>query len=212
MSAIGVLGGTFDPVHCGHIRLAIETRDHLALDVVRLMPAPNPRLRDAPRADGAVRLALIEQAIADEPGLEADGRELARTGPTYTVETIETLRSELGDASITLILGMDAFVKLPDWHRWDELLGLCHLAVARRPDASTPAGGEVAALLAERATDDARALRARPAGFIHLCPVPMLDISATRIRALLAAGRSVRCLVPDSINQSLIEENPYADA
>ena len=212
MTAIGILGGTFDPVHCGHVRLAIEAREHLALDEVRLMPAPNPRLRGAPAAPARTRMRMVEAAIAGEPGLAADGRELERDGPTYTVETLEELRAEHRDASLTLILGMDAFARLPGWHRWQELRGLCHLAVALRPDAEVPAEGPVAALLREHRTEDPDALRARRAGLVHLTPVPMLDISATRVRELLCSGRSVRCLVPDSVNQILIEENPYADA
>jgi nicotinate-nucleotide adenylyltransferase len=212
LTAIGVLGGTFDPVHCGHVRLAIETREHLGLDMVRLMPAPNPRLREAPMASSEVRVRLVEAAIEGEPGLEVDQRELGREGPTYTVETLEELRAELPRASITLILGMDAFSRLQGWHRWEELTTLCHLAIACRPDSEPPGEGPVANLVARCATDDPAALKSRPAGLVHLCPVPILDISATRVRALRAAGRSTRCLVPDRVHTLLIEENLYNDA
>ena len=107
VEAIGILGGTFDPVHCGHLRLALELRTALRLDSVRLMPAPSPRLRHPPEASPEVRMRLLEAALADVPGLEADGRELSTPGPTVTADTLQALREELPSVSLCLILGMD---------------------------------------------------------------------------------------------------------
>lgn len=212
MAGIGILGGTFDPVHCGHLRLALEMRDALALDSVRLMPAPNPRLRDAPRADAAQRLALLEAAVEDEPGLAVDARELDREGPTYTVETLESLRREFPDEALVFILGMDSFARLDRWHRWRELTGLAHLAVARRPGGVLPGEGPVADLLARCRWEDTATLAETPAGRIAICEPPMLDISATRIRSLVARGRSIRFLVPDKVIELIDRTGCYADA
>ncbi len=212
MAGIGILGGTFDPVHCGHLRLALEVRDLLALDNVRLLPAPNPRLRDAPRADVSRRLELLHAAVDGEPGLEVDPRELARDGPTHTVETLESYRQEFSDDVIVFILGMDSFRSLDRWHRWRELTSLAHLVVAQRPGGSLPGPGPVADLLEERRCDDPASVMAKPAGHIMICAPPPLDISATRVRALIAEGRSIRFLVPDKVIELIDRTRCYTDA
>jgi nicotinate-nucleotide adenylyltransferase len=199
VAGIGILGGTFDPVHCGHLRLALEIREQLSLDSVRLLPAANPRLRETPRADGSQRLELLAAAVHDEPGLEVDARELERDGPTYTVETLESFRRELADEVLVFILGMDSFQSLDRWHRWQDLPGLAHLVVAHRPGGSLPGPGPIADLLARRRCDDVATLKAESAGRIMICQPPLLDISATRVRSLVAEGRSIRFLVPDKV-------------
>ncbi|MDX1434695.1 MAG: nicotinate-nucleotide adenylyltransferase [Gammaproteobacteria bacterium] len=208
MRCLGLLGGTFDPVHCGHLRLALEMRERLALETVRLLPAPNPRLRDAPHADAGTRLAILAAAVADVAGLEVDDRELSREGPTRTVETLESLRADLPDASLCLLLGMDAFERLDEWHRFDELLDLAHVAVARRRGARAPGTGAVAKLIETHGCDDPAAVHAARAGRIILCDTPYLDISATDIRERLASGRNIRFLVPDNVLE-LINRNRY---
>ncbi len=212
MAGIGILGGTFDPVHCGHLRLALEIREQLSLDAVRLLPAPNPRLREKPRADGSRRLELLAAAVDGVPGLEVDARELDRDGPTYTVETLESLRREFPDQVLVFILGMDSFQSLDRWHRWQELPGLAHLAVAHRPGGALPGPGPIADLLAQRRCDDVATLAAEPAGRIMICEPPLLDISATRIRALVAEGRSIRFLVPDKVIELINRTRCYTHA
>jgi len=212
VAGIGILGGTFDPVHCGHLRLALEIRDHLLLDSVRLLPAPNPRLRESPRADISRRLEWLAAAIDDEPGLAVDSRELDRDGPTYTVETLESFRQEFSSEVLVFILGMDSFQRLDRWHRWREILDLAHLAVAHRPGGSLPGPGPVADLLAKCRCDDVAALKAAPAGRIMICEPPLLDISATRIRSLVADGRSIRFLVPEKVNDLINRTRCYTDA
>ncbi|GMQ75385.1 MAG: nicotinate-nucleotide adenylyltransferase [Gammaproteobacteria bacterium] len=199
MAGIGILGGTFDPVHCGHLRLALEIRERLSLDSVRLLPAANPRLRETPRADASQRLELLAAAVDGEPGLQVDARELERDGPTYTVETLESFRREFPDEVLVFILGMDSFQSLDRWHRWQDLPGLAHLVVAHRPGGSLPGPGAIADLLARRGCDDVATLKAESAGRIMICEPPLLDISATRIRSLVAEGRSIRFLVPDKV-------------
>jgi nicotinate-nucleotide adenylyltransferase len=212
VAGIGLLGGTFDPVHCGHLRLALEMRDQLCLDQVRLIPAPNPRLRESPHADIKRRLEMLSAAIEGESGLAVDARELQRRGPTYTVETLASLRREFPNEVLVFILGMDSFTRLHRWHRWQELLELAHLAVAQRPGGSLPDAGPVAELLAQRRCDELAVLKAEPAGRIIICQPPMLDISATRVRALAADGRSIRFLVPDKVNELINRTRCYLHA
>jgi nicotinate-nucleotide adenylyltransferase len=212
VTGIGILGGTFDPVHCGHLRLAVEIRERLSLDCVRLLPAPNPRLRDAPRADVSRRLELLAAAVEGEPHLQVDARELQRDGPTYTVETLESLRQEFPHGVLVFIVGMDSFQKLDRWHRWQELLDLAHLAVAHRPGGCLPDPGPVADLLAQRRCDDVAVLKSMPAGRIMICEPPLLDISATRIRSLVAQGRSIRFLVPDKVIELINRTRCYTHA
>lgn len=212
MAGIGILGGTFDPVHCGHLRLALEMRELLDLDCVHLLPAPNPRLREQPRADVSTRRQLLAAAVDGEAHLAVDSRELDRDGPTYTVETLESLRREFPGEVLVFILGMDSFARLDRWHRWQELAGLAHLAVAHRPGGSLPGPGPVADLLAQRRARDAAELAAAPAGRIMICEPPLLDISATRIRSLAAGGRSIRFLVPDKVNELINRTRCYTYA
>lgn len=209
MRAIGILGGTFDPVHCGHVRLAIEVLEQAGLDEVRLMPAGAPRLRDPPRASGAERRAWLEVAVGGIAGLVVDPRELDGSGPTRTVETLESLRAEHPDDAIALVLGMDAFARLDEWHRHEALLELAHLVVARRPGADGPERPAVRALAAAHAITDARLLRAQPSGTIYLVEAPLLDISATDVRARIAAGRSIHCLVPDPVRRLIERSDVY---
>lgn len=212
MTGIGILGGTFDPVHCGHLRLAVEIHRQLCLDCVRLLPAPNPRLRDAPRADVGRRLEFLAAAVEDERDLQVDARELQRDGPTYTVETLASLRREFPDEVLVFILGMDSFRKLDRWHRWQELLDFAHLAVAHRPGDALPGPGPVADLLAQRRCDEVAALKASPAGRIMICEPPLLEISATRIRSLIAEGGNIRFLVPDKVIELINRTRCYTHA
>ncbi|NIR30045.1 MAG: nicotinate-nucleotide adenylyltransferase [Gammaproteobacteria bacterium] len=211
MQALGILGGTFDPVHCGHLRLAIEMREHLALARVHLIPVRVPPHRGAPHAEPRARLSMLEAAVRGAPELHVDDRELRREGPSYTVDTLISLREDYPDQALCLLLGMDAFAGLASWHRWRELLELAHIGVAQRPGAGAPLEGEVARLFEERRAPSAQGLNGARAGSIFVCEVPALDVSASRIRRLLAAGRSVRYLVPDPTLDIILEDRIYID-
>jgi len=206
---LGVLGGTFDPVHVGHLRLAIEVRERLGLDEVRLMPAPRPRLRGTPQVDPAIRLRLLRAAVAGVEGLAVDPRELDACGPTRTVDTLEGLRAEVGARPVCWIVGADAARRLHRWHRWQQLAVLAHLVIARRPGARLPRSGPVAELIAAHRDDACGALRARPAGVIQVCDIPGLDVSATAVRERLAHGRSVEFLVPEEVRRMMLNEGLY---
>lgn len=208
MRLIGLFGGTFDPIHCGHLRLAIEARERLGLDEVLFLPAGQPRLRGAPLAPQPTRRRLLELALEGLPGMHLDVRELERPGPTATVDTLEELHAERSGDALCLLLGSDAFSRLERWTRWRRLMELAHLVVALRPGAVLPQQGPVARLLA-RAAEEPAVLRTRPAGCVFLMDIPALDISATRVRELLATGRDARFLVPDRALSYLLDEGIY---
>jgi nicotinate-nucleotide adenylyltransferase len=205
MSAVlGIFGGTFDPIHCGHLELAREVRAALNLAAVRFVPAGDPPHRAAPVAPAIHRLAMVELAIDDHPGLEVDTTEIRRRGRSYTVETLEELRREAPMQTLALIVGADAFLGFPTWRRWRELFDLAHVVVVARPGVSldpemTPA---LAAEWTTRLRSDASALSTEPAGAIIVQPITAHPISASAIRVELARAEgiaAVRGLLPAAV-------------
>jgi nicotinate-nucleotide adenylyltransferase len=199
MTAIGIFGGTFDPIHYGHLRTAFELLGALRLAEVRLVPAARPPHRGAPVCDAGRRLEMLRAAASEQPGFVVDDRELRREGPSYTVTTLRELRAEAPERPLCLIVGMDAFLGLPGWHEWRALLDLAHVVVAHRPGWSAPADGPLGELLAERATDRVEDLHAAPTGRIHVRAVTQLEISSTALRELIVAGHDPRYLLPDAV-------------
>ncbi|MGB7931034.1 MAG: nicotinate-nucleotide adenylyltransferase [Gammaproteobacteria bacterium] len=206
---IGILGGTFDPVHFGHLRPALEVQEALALQELRLVPCHIPPHRPQPYASAAQRVAMLEAAVGRHPAFRIDTRELQRNGPSYTFDTLMSLREELGDAGLCLLLGMDAFGDLTTWHRWDELIELCHLVVMTRPGADVPAGGELAGFIRRHRVPAAAGLQHRPAGRLLFQPVTALAISASRLRALLAEDLSPAFLMPEAVIDIINREGLY---
>jgi nicotinate-nucleotide adenylyltransferase len=212
--ALGLLGGTFDPLHIGHLRLALEARETLGLAEVSLIPAGTPPLRAVPQCAAVHRLAMVESAVAGIPGFSVDsGEVLAAAGnptPSYTVATLERQRRQHGaQRPLVLLLGADAFARLESWHRWRELFELAHIAVATRPGheikvmrSGIPGDGAgETALDAEYSArcGNAADLAGAPAGRIVPFAITALEISASAIRRRLAQGLSVRYLVPDAV-------------
>jgi nicotinate-nucleotide adenylyltransferase len=196
---IGIFGGTFDPVHIGHLRSALEVAEFMALDELRLVPSARPPHREAPQVSAQDRLAMVELAVAGLPPLRVDDRELKRDKPSYSIDTLESLRSELAaDDQLFLLIGWDAFCGLPTWHRWSELLEHCHILVLQRPDADSEAPETLRNLLAARSISDPLTLEG-PGGQISFIWQTPLAVSATQIRTLLASGKSVRFLLPDAV-------------
>ncbi len=204
---LGLLGGTFDPLHVAHLRLALEAREALGLAGVCLIPAGTPPLRAVPQCAAAHRLAMVERALAGIPGFSVDGGEvLAAAGspaPNYTVATLERLRRQHGaQRPLVLLLGADAFARLESWQRWRDLFGLAHIAVATRPGHDLKeVGARDTALATEFAGRQGVAadLAGAPAGRIVPFAITALEVSATAIRERLARGLSVRYLVPDAV-------------
>ncbi|MCC6610879.1 MAG: nicotinate-nucleotide adenylyltransferase [Burkholderiales bacterium] len=196
------MGGTFDPVHFGHLRLAEEALEALALGAVRWIPSGHPGHREPPVASGLHRVEMVRLAIADQPRFRLDDAETRTIDPTFTVNTLHRLRAELGaERPLVTILGMDSFLSLATWRSWTELFGLTHFAVGERPgfqlSAQTMVGG-LALEYARRAADP-DALRGMPAGAIATFPTTALDISATGLRERLGRGASARYLLPETV-------------
>lgn len=206
---IGVFGGTFDPIHYGHLRTAFEMLQALRFAEVRFIPCGDPPHRGRTYAPAAERMRMVRLAIAGQSGFVADDRELRRDGRSYTIDTLTTLRAEFPGRSLGLILGMDAFLGLPAWHRWEELLGVAHIVVAHRPGWKAPDIGPLGELLSEFGTHRIDDLHEATAGRIHIHAVTQLEISSTEIRELVAAGRDPRFLMPDDVRDLIVDGRIY---
>lgn len=201
--ALGLLGGTFDPIHHGHLRLGIEARQRLGLSGVRLIPAGQPPHRARPQTPAEHRLAMVSLAVDAIPGFELDASEVRSQQPSYTVATLERLRAELGpEQPLVLILGADAFLGLAGWYRWREIFRFAHIAVATRPGyvlADALYGGELAEECPDRLSQNPQVLHSWAYGSIVPFTIPSLEISATLIRHALGHGEDARFLLPEAV-------------
>lgn len=209
MKPIGVFGGTFDPIHYGHLRTAFEMLQALNLSEVRFIPCSDPPHRRHTFADASMRYRMVEVAIAGQEGFVSDDRELRREGLSYSIDTLISLREEFVGRSLGLIVGMDAFLGLPTWHRWDEILDVAHIIVAHRPGWKAPDMGPLGALLTEYGTHRVDDLHKATAGRIHIHAVTQLEIASTEIRDLVGAGRDPRFLMPDAVGNVIKETGIY---
>lgn len=214
---IGILGGTFDPIHHGHLRIAQEALEQCGMSQVRFMPSGTPPHRSAPVAPAKVRWEMVRLALNGHPDFMVDVREVFRTDPCYTVDSLTTLRAELGmQQPLCLILGGDAFLQLHTWHAWQQLFELAHIVVLQRAG-GLPLGNAMAqaddALQAEyrsRLAPGAQALHEAPAGAIFVADMPALEISSTDIRRRCADGKSIRYLVPDAVAHHIQTNQTYS--
>ena len=211
---IGILGGSFDPIHFGHLRLAQEALEFLGLSEVCFVPAGHPPHRGAPKVSEAHRLAMLKLALQDNPAMRVDPRELGKTTPTYSIDTLQELRAEVGEGTpLVLFMGADQFMVLHTWRRWQELIELAHILVAMRPSTEpfSPEGltPEVAAWFRAHLQNDRGALRGCAAGYVFLLGLTPLAISSTAIRATIAAGQSPRYLLPDPVLDYIRTHNLY---
>jgi nicotinate-nucleotide adenylyltransferase len=206
---IGLLGGTFDPIHLGHLRLALELKQTFGFQEMRLLPCHQPPHRRSPLVGSAERAQLVRLALAQCPDLLLDERELRRDRPSYTIDTLQELRAELGpEVSLCWALGSDAFAGLHTWHRWQELLDYAHLVVIARPEAPLPQSGPVAELFAARRAEPAQLANA-PQGSIVQANLRLLPISATEIRDQIARGESPQFLLPDCVWHHIDQHHWY---
>ncbi len=207
---IGILGGTFDPIHFGHLRTALDVKLALKLDEIRLIPLRHAVHRKQPDTPAKMRLRMVEAAISATPGFVVDERELRRDNASYTVDTLLSLREALGENDpLCLLMGSDAFEDFLSWHRPLDITALAHLVIMTRPGQSTVANPALQQLVASRLTADPADLHTAPGGRILLQTVTQLDISATRIRAMVANGDSPRFLLPDAVLEIIERENLY---
>jgi len=192
----GILGGTFDPIHHGHLRLALEVAEALGLDHVRLVPSADPPHRDRVFASAEQRFEMTRLA-SDRAGLlVADDCELGRGGPSYTVDTLARYRERHPEASIVFVVGDDAFAQLPTWHRYEVLTDYAHIVVVNRPGVTVPQHKALNSWANERTVEDVAILRSRPAGAIYFLLMPVLDIASSDIRERCRTGRSIEYLTP----------------
>ena len=215
LTALGVLGGTFDPIHIGHLRLAQELADALGLARVRFIPTGTPPHRDPPKVNAVHRLQMVHIAIAGNPVFEADDREIRREGISYTYDTLTELRDEQAQRPLVLLMGADAFAALTSWHRWQDLFDLAHMVIAHRPgfrleDLQAALPAPLREIYQQRIAG-APAIRRANAGAIVTREITALDISATQIRALLARGSTPRYLMPDLVLEYINHNHLYKD-
>jgi nicotinate-nucleotide adenylyltransferase len=207
--AIGILGGTFDPIHLGHLRMAIELYQALDLARVHLMPTFMPMYRKQPVATPEQRLAMVRCAVKGEPALFADDREIRRQGATYSIDTLREMQKEMPDTPLCLLVGIDAFLGFASWHRWKEILDHAHIIVAHRPHYHLPPDGIIADLIHSHQQKEISFIHENMSGGILLRPITALEISATDIRKQIAMGRNPRYLLPDSVYDYIQQNNIY---
>lgn len=206
---LGVFGGTFDPIHFGHLRVALDVIEQLDLQRLLLIPLRIAVHRKQPLASPEQRLIMVRMATRNEPRLVVDDRELHRSGPSYTVDTLRAVRTEHPNRAICLLLGGDAFDEFLSWREPMSILELAHLVVMQRPGYQLPEKAPLRALVARRRTDLPGELRRRGYGHIFFLPVTQLSISSSDIRERLCKGLSGRFLTPDEILQYIESENIY---
>ncbi len=204
------MGGTFDPVHNGHLRTALEIQQWLGIERVALLPANVPVHRQQPERTAQQRLDMVRIAVADEPALYVDEQEVLSTQPSYTVLTLTALRRTLGqEVPITMILGMDAYLSLPSWQRWQELLQLAHIVVVKRPGWVYKPDAVMRRVSRDYAVQDKEKLLTTPAGHVIFHELTPLGISATQVRNLIGGGHSPRYLIPDGVWDYIQQEQLY---
>ncbi|NQZ49792.1 MAG: nicotinate-nucleotide adenylyltransferase [Moritella sp.] len=207
--AIGILGGTFDPIHYGHLRPCLDLLQQLNLAEVRLMPNHIPPHRAAPGSNSAHRLAMATLAVEHCDELSVDPRELNRTTPSYTIDTLIELAAENPTTPVCFLIGLDSLNNLHTWYRWQELLDYCHLVVSYRPNYKLTLAPEVQKLFEQVQTMDVKVLQQQKQGRILLWPSTQLEISATRIRQLIKHQQSPQYLLPDNVLSYIHKNNLY---
>ena len=208
--AIGILGGTFDPIHHGHLRLAVEACETLSLDHLRFIPLKSPVHRDDTKATAQQRSAMIELAIEGQTNLVLDQREIHRATASYTIETLKSLRTDFPDVAICLLMGKDSFSTLDTWKDWQQLLDYAHIIVASRhqPD-NTDLNSAIQRIINSHETQSVKHLHETINGFIYRMTMPLLDISASGIRHKKHSNHSLRYLLPENVINYIHTENLY---
>ncbi|MDC8446005.1 MAG: nicotinate-nucleotide adenylyltransferase [Nitrosomonas sp.] len=215
LALIGIYGGTFDPIHFGHLRVAEELVSDIAFNRFFFVPAGTPRLRDIPFASKTQRAGMVALAIQDNPDFLLDTREIKREGVSKTVETLRAYRSEYGEnVALCLIIGADTFLKIHQWCDWHEVFELCHVVIVNRPGSplikhKQGFPEEIQQACGSRWITCSASLASQPYGLIYAAPTTLLDISATQIRALVAAKKSIRYLLPDAVSDYIKTHQLY---
>lgn len=210
-SLIGILGGTFNPIHHGHLRMAQELADSLNMQEVRFIPSANPPHKPAPKVSAEQRAEMVQLAIQHNPRFKLDKLELARTGPSYTIDTLESLYHQNEETALCLIMGTDAFLSLDTWHRWKELMRYCHIILVQRPANQQQAAlnQTLTTFLEEHYTEDSTSLNLQRSGFICMQQITALTISSSLIRVLISSKKSINYLTPSSVEKYIQKHHLY---
>jgi len=211
---LGIVGGTFDPIHYGHLRMALEVAHRLELNEIRFIPSANPPHRGVPEATDQQRLEMVRLAIEGDSRFILDDREYQREGDSYMVDTLESLRADMGaEQSLLLIMGSDAFLGLTGWYRWQRLLELAHIAVVVRPGSAfkqtIAEDSELQKLYDSHHSTDLNTLQEMSHGALYILETTALEISASNIRHMVATGESPRFLLPETVLSFIDEHNLY---
>lgn len=209
---LALFGGTFDPVHYGHLRCADEARQKLALSQLYLLPAGNPVHRASPRATPAQRLEMLQLAQVEFPSLAIDSRELHRSGPSYMVDTLRELRSIFPQRSVCLLIGQDAANRLHEWHEWEQLFSLANLVILTRPGENADYRHDLAKKINKRLVTEVQEIASSSAECVLQLQVSPVDISATTIQSMMRLGRSPKSMMPDSVLHYIEENRLYLPA
>lgn len=214
---MGIYGGTFDPIHYGHLRIAEELADLIGLTRVIFVPSGTPRLRAAPMASRHHRSHMVSLAIQGNDKFSLDEREIHRNGISTTVESLREYRNEVGEyTALCFLLGIDAFIKIDQWHSWRELFDLCHIIVVPRPGYSFSGDNhdlhdDVKKEFLSRHVQDPHDLTLQANGFIYAADTTLLEISASYIRTLIPGGKSIRYLLPENVSDYIKKNDLYIE-
>jgi nicotinate-nucleotide adenylyltransferase len=209
---LAIFGGTFDPVHFGHLRAAVEARESLQLDHLILLPAGNPPHRSGTFASAGHRLAMLRLAVKNDPDLPVDPREVQREGYSWMVDTLAEFRAEIGPGQpLALLLGQDAVNQLDSWKEWRRLFDLAHIIIMQRPDSAHRYSAELLAEIEPRLVRELAALQQQPGGLVLPLEVTQLAISSTDIRQRLQTGQSCRYLLPAEVIGYIRQHGLYHD-
>jgi nicotinate-nucleotide adenylyltransferase len=206
---IGILGGTFDPIHYGHLKPAQQILTGLGLNEIRLMPSHKPPHKTGTNATSEQRAHMATLACQDMPGFSVDLRELQRHDPSYTVVTLENIRQDLPDTPICFLMGMDSLLSFKSWYRWADILPLCHLVVSYRPGSVLDSQSAIADVLERHQTNDYQQLHQHHRGLIYLAEIEQLDISSSQIRQNIKMGASNQGLMPDAVADFVLTSGLY---
>ncbi|MDD5228844.1 MAG: nicotinate-nucleotide adenylyltransferase [Methylococcales bacterium] len=204
---IGIFGGTFDPIHYGHLRSALELKELFELDHIRLIPCAQPVHRDLPMATAMQRLEMLQLATQNQTDLIVDAQELQRTGGSYTFDTLTALRHNYPNVQLLLFIGSDAFNEFTTWFRWRELFNLAHVVVITRPNAEL--NNPLNRFFAAKLTDEKQLLKEHCFGHLFFQEITQLAISATAIRGMIAEHKSPRFLLPDAVVNYIFQHQLY---
>lgn len=208
-NCIAVFGGSFDPIHYGHLRTGIEVYEYFQVNHVRFIPCHTPVHKAAVMANASQRMAMLKLAIREQRGFVVDDTELSRKKTVYTIETLENLHGQFPDHTFLLVIGRDSFNDFLNWHQWKNILQLCHIVVVSRPSYSISADLALTDLVAERRITSPDEFLDKPSGSIYFHDIPGLAISSTRIRQLVSDDWSIRYLTPDPVVEYILSHRLY---